>query len=603
MSLKTLLSIPPDYDHNFPPLGTPALCAYLKANGVDCSQVDMNLGYRDFLASHLSGAVRLTREEERFFIAPAVRKFFSEKLKGRYYSSILKQDTDDLSRHLPYDNNTNSSFHFCERLLSSEHLFRYLEDAKENTFLQFYMKCGILDRLEKDGIGLFGISVISPTQAIASLTLGFLVKKHLPHIHVTLGGQWVTLYRDAIRARPDLLRCFDSIIPFEGEEALLALAKNICHCEEPLSFLPGDEAIIPIETQPLVRLLRWDSRKQHPPRNDTGILAPAPSDEPRATNNVDIHALPCPDFDGLPLRDYNGCSDGRISLTYETSRGCYWGKCAYCVDLPLPKPSYRRKDPKLVARDMRQLSEKYGAEYLMFGDPGLSPRHMREISEAIIEDGVKMEWWTMARLDPGFTPQLFELARKAGLKQINFGFESANDRVCKMLDKGNFRDRSSRIIKDCANAGIRVDLQTIFGMPNETFEDGLDTVDFLVSHKDYIYEVTFNTYYLTPFNHIYNDPEKYGIEYDKNKAGPFAFFIPFTNKRGMDKDQAEVLKKMYSSLSVIARSDLPRAESRGATKQSVNIEDSYVDLTLNGETSRLSYTRNRENEVYEFHST
>jgi hypothetical protein len=152
-------------------------------------------------------------------------------------------------------------------------------------------------------------------------------------------------------------------------------------------------------------------------------------------------------------------------------------------------------------------------------------------------------------------------------------------------------------------------------MPNETFEDGLDTVDFLVSHKDYIYEVTFNTYYLTPFNHIYNDPEKYGIEYDKYKAGPFAFFIPFTNKRGMDKDQAETLKKMYYTLAIkketgvvpdvgagpVPALTIERATTRVAPTGAAQQETGYVDLTLNGETSRLGYTRNLENEVYEFH--
>jgi hypothetical protein len=54
MSLKTLLAIPPDYDHNFPPLGTPALSAFLKNKGMPCAQVDLNMGYRDFLAQRVS---------------------------------------------------------------------------------------------------------------------------------------------------------------------------------------------------------------------------------------------------------------------------------------------------------------------------------------------------------------------------------------------------------------------------------------------------------------------------------------------------------------------------------------------------------------------
>jgi hypothetical protein len=44
---NVFLCIPQDYDHNFPPLGTPALCAFLKQKGIDASQTDLNLKYRD----------------------------------------------------------------------------------------------------------------------------------------------------------------------------------------------------------------------------------------------------------------------------------------------------------------------------------------------------------------------------------------------------------------------------------------------------------------------------------------------------------------------------------------------------------------------------
>ena len=78
------------------------------------------------------------------------QKFFNERLKGRYYSPFLPREDNGISADLPYDNNTNSSFYFSERLISSEYLWRYLEDIKENTFLQFYRDIGILDVLRKD---------------------------------------------------------------------------------------------------------------------------------------------------------------------------------------------------------------------------------------------------------------------------------------------------------------------------------------------------------------------------------------------------------------------------------------------------------------------
>ncbi len=561
---KTHLCIPPDYDRNYPPLGTPALSAFLKKNGVSCSQADLNLGYRDFLARHVSGPSALSREERIFFLEPLLTKFFAQKLKKRYYSDLLPRDNDGFFPRLPYGNNTNSSFYFCERLLSSEYLWRYLGDKDENTFYQFYQDCGIISTLEKEGIDLLGISVISPAQAIASLTLGLLVKKRLPHIHVSIGGQWPTLYREAILSKKELFCCFDSVILFEGESALYELTKMLAN--------GGSVSAIP-------NVMTADTV------SSSGVT--------RREEIMDF--LPCPDFYGLPLKEYDGSKNGQISLTFETSRGCYWSKCAYCVDLPLPKPAYRSKSADSVVKDMKELKERYNAQYLLFGDPGLSPRQMREVSQKIIEERVEMEWWTMARLDPGFDRALFDLAYSAGLKQVNFGFESASDRISCLLDKGNLRARSSRIIRDCAQAGIKVDLQTMIGLPGESFQDGMETIDFLVAHKEFISGVTFNTYYLTPCNYIHQNPNKYGIDYEKSPQLPFRFFIPFKNKGGMGMDWAYQLEKIYYSL-VHKNAD----EKRSVIASSEAESEGYVQINLNKESCRLDYRRDAQTETYTF---
>ena len=166
--MKTILCIPPDYQYYFPPLGTPALLAFLKKHGCICSQIDLNLGYRDHLAAKVSGtSPALSPAERRFFLEPLLQSFFMHKLRGRYYSDLLPRSNDGVFPKLPYGNNTNSSFYFCEQLLDSPHLWRYLQDCAENTFLQFYSAYGIIRRLEKEHAAVLGISLISPSQVIA----------------------------------------------------------------------------------------------------------------------------------------------------------------------------------------------------------------------------------------------------------------------------------------------------------------------------------------------------------------------------------------------------------------------------------------------------
>lgn len=556
---KVLLCIPPDYDHNFPPLGTPALSAFLKHNGIEVIQRDLNSRYRDFLSQHISGP-SLGLQERRSLLKPLLQEFFKKKLKQRYYSDLLVRESGSLSLpYLPYDDNSNSSFFFAERLLSSKHLFRYLEDKKENTFYQMYEDERFLYFLRKEKIKLLGLSVTAPSQALPSLTLGLLVKKHLPDIHVTIGGQWPTLFREELSQRQDLFRCFDSIVVFEGETPLLRLAKAL----EKGKDISGIENVI-VGGRPL----------------SVSCLDPY---------GQDMDKLPPPDFSGLPLDAYEGRHNGQLALTFEMSRGCYWSKCAYCVDLPLPKPRYRAKDPGLIVRDIKEVKKKYGVGYLMLGDPGMSPRLMLAVSKEIIRQKVKIAWWCMARLDPGFNRRIFDIARRAGLENVNFGFESANDKVCRFLDKGNVRQRSERVIRDCYEAGIEVYLQTMLGLPGETFQDGLDTVDFLIANRKMISIVTFNIYYLTPANFIYLNPEKYGIEFKKDGL-PFRFFTPFRNARGMDMAQANFLQKTYFGLwtkGVKISVDPRLAAAKKNLKLNRKIREA-ISFSLNNETIKVT---------------
>ncbi len=492
------LVIPPDYDHYFPPLGTPVLAAYLKERGHAVRQWDMNISYRDFLASRIL-APALTRSEKNALVPSVKKSFFAERLKDRYYAPLLKIPDRAGLPYLPYDNLSNSSFHFTERLLSSPFLGRYLSDDGNNTFLQSYRWCGFLEEIKKEKPSFLGISVTSPSQAIAALTLGLWTKSHYPKVRVILGGQWVSLYRGALARDRRLARCFDKLVFFEGETPLGR-------------FVAGSRVAA-------------GSRREE-----------------------DLDTLPCPDFDGLPLSDYIGIASASRALPYETSRGCYWSRCAYCVDLPLPRPSYRRRDPRRVVRDLKRLQKRYGADYFMLSDPGLSPRQMGEISGEILKQRFKTRWWCMARLDPGFTGGLFRRAAAAGLEQINFGFESASDRVCARLHKGNLAQRSEKIIRACKEAGIKVGMQTILGLPGETEEEAWETVAFLLRNKKYIDESIFNIYYLTPSCEVYLHPERYGIRFRPDSRYPFRFFHPFKNVEGMTQEKAFGFEKIHRML-------------------------------------------------------
>jgi radical SAM superfamily enzyme YgiQ (UPF0313 family) len=499
------LFIPPAYDRSYPPLGTATLVGFLISKGVKASQEDLNVLYFDYIKKN-----KLER-----ILTPEFRE---EKIRRKvYYYKILQYKGAFESLSYWFENNPGSSFAFTERLLSSKVLFRYIVDDKENSFVNFFHK-EVLPKIRKENYPIIGFSITSPSQVVASFTFGYFIKKYFPRIKIVIGGQWASFYREELQKRADFDNFYDTIIYFEGETPLYNLIDSIEH-NKPLSEVPN--------------LIYRD--------NGRWRYSNSVSDE-------DMDKLPPPDFDGLPLEKYLG-SNKDMSLTFETSRGCYWNRCIFCIDLPFPKPRYREKSPDLVLRDIKGLIKKYKANHLIISNATFSPWQMREVSKRILKERIKISWWTMARFDEEFDRETLELAKQAGCSMIGFGLESMNQRVLDFLDKGTEVDIIKRIIKDAGELKIGMYFQAMIGLPSETSEEAMDTVGFLLRNRDAIErDATFNIYYLIPKNRVFLNPEKFGIKMMKSQRLPFRYFYPFEHITGnIDRKKASKIISLYQN--------------------------------------------------------
>lgn len=500
---KIGLLIPPAYDRVFPPLGTPALAGYLKAKGIQAFQEDLNLRFFDYVKRN-----RLSR-----LSSPSYRlQKITQKV---YYSRLLQSSGKSIGPSYPYENFPGCSFDFAAGILSSPHLHRYLRDERENPFVRFSKK-DVLPRIAKKRYEMIGISITSPSQVVASFTLGYFLKKEMPSIPIVLGGQWVSFYREELQKRVDFAGFYDYLLFFEGETPLYRLLLALQE-KRPLAEVPN---LI------YLRKGKWQCS--------------------RKTSYEDMDHLPAPDFDGLPLRKYWGGKNG-ITLTFESSRGCYWNRCVFCIDLPLPKLPYREKQPDLVIRDIKHLMEKYKMTRLIISNATFSPGQLRAICQRILREKIKVQWWAMARFDEGFDRETLRLARMAGCLELGFGLESMNQRLLNFLDKGTKVEVMRRIIKEARKVKLDIYFQVILGLPSEKREEALDTIGFLLrSREAYGINVAFNTYYLIPKNRVFLHPKKFGIEIREDQSLPFRYYYSFNHLSGnVDREQSNWLISLY----------------------------------------------------------
>jgi len=165
-----------------------------------------------------------------------------------------------------------------------------------------------------------------------------------------------------------------------------------------------------------------------------------------------------------------------------TSRGCPH-HCIYCYTPNAFKHKISFHSVERVVEEIRWIRKK-GVNRFWFADPNISyrPSRLIEILDNILKEGLEPEIWLQTRADL-VTPELLKKMKRAGVRTIAFGLESASERVLSRLGKHITTEKVADAIRLAQNHDIEVELFTIYGLPYETFEDAMKTLEFVKKNK------------------------------------------------------------------------------------------------------------------------
>ena len=172
--------------------------------------------------------------------------------------------------------------------------------------------------------------------------------------------------------------------------------------------------------------------------------------------------------------------------TIAASRGCPF-KCIFCCVNFSTKGKVRFHSPEYVIEEMEELVSKYNAKWLFFTDDTflVDKDRFRQLFEAIIRRGLnrKVKWEAQVRSNVISEKDLplLRLMKDAGCDQIDYGFESGNQRVLTLIKgKGITIQDHQRAIDLTVEAGIKVMGTFILATPTETYEEMIDTKAFIL---------------------------------------------------------------------------------------------------------------------------
>jgi radical SAM superfamily enzyme YgiQ (UPF0313 family) len=385
---------------------------------------------------------------------------------------------------------------------------------------------GLERRLREEDPDLVGVSTLTFNLIDCWRTIK-LIKQVKPSCKVCVGGQHVTLYAEETLG----LDGVDFVVHGEGERTFAKLVQTL------------EQGGGPAELRDIPGLgFDLDGERHLNPKQDR-------------LDDLDI--LPNPARHLVDLDNYDHiAAEGSKLATMQTSRGCP-AKCLFC-DIRMTK--FRKRSAEHVLAELRYLVDR-GIDDIFFVDDTITIDRNRllEICDLIKKSGLKIHFKISARVDT-VKPHVLEALRDAGCYRIHYGVESATPRHLKFLQKQTTPEKVRQAFKWTHDLGIGTFAYCMIGIPTETYQEMMDTVDFAIElDPDYAQFSICTPYPKTALyeamlkgNYI---PDDYWREFARNPSEDFR--VRFWNRDFSEDElrdiQGEAHRRFYSRLGYIAR--------------------------------------------------
>ncbi len=226
-----------------------------------------------------------------------------------------------------------------------------------------------------------------------------------------------------------------------------------------------------------------------------------------------LDEIPFADRDIIDIKKYarNYELRGVPTTTIVSSRGCSYGKCAFCCKYWDGNP-VRYRSAQNIYEEIKQIQEIYGISGIMFFDDEFCSNRKRLIEFCQLVKPLNINWRCLARVE-SIREDIIPIMRDAGCVEIAVGIESADQEILNNINKKiniEQAEKACQIIKD-----NNIDLKELFivGLPGESKESIQKIDDFCA--KTQPFDVDFTLLSVFPGSDIWNHPENYDLKFNK----------------------------------------------------------------------------------------
>jgi radical SAM superfamily enzyme YgiQ (UPF0313 family) len=398
-------------------------------------------------------------------------------------------------------------------LQNSRHRVRIIDSSAQN--LGYEETLGEIIRFQPD---IVGFTAVTPS-IFRTVKMATMVKKIFPSIPILIGGPHFTAIPEkTLKDYP----VFDYGIMGEGEATIVEIVDALSANRKP-SNVAGI-------------VFREDGKVYfNPPRPPI----------------LELDSLPFPAWkllDDFPSRYHPALFKyKRLPSTHIiSSRGCPY-KCIFC-DTSVFSRQIRFHSPEYMLGMVEFLVKHFKIKEVIFEDDQflLKRRRVEKICEGLLKAKLNIAWSCSARVNSVNDIDLLKLMKRSGCWQINYGIESANQKILDFSKKAIRIDQIEKAVRLTHKAGILSKGYFIFGLPFENEETMENTIRF--AKRIPLNDMSIFT--LTPFpgSEMYDIAKNHGTiekDYEKMNLLDLVFVPNGLSKKRLLHYQQRFMREFY----------------------------------------------------------
>lgn len=186
---------------------------------------------------------------------------------------------------------------------------------------------------------------------------------------------------------------------------------------------------------------------------------------------INIDDIPIPNFDDFFTAINKASINRKIYLSFESSRGCWWGMKSHCTFCGLNggNMNFRLKDPDHFVEQISTLAENYKINDFMITDNILAMPYIDTVFPKLKNNGSPYTFFYETKSNVK-KEQLITLFN-GGVTSIQPGIESLSSSVLDLMAKGSTQMQNIQLLKWGRELDMRIIWNFLYGFPGEASEE------------------------------------------------------------------------------------------------------------------------------------